>query len=107
VGELKSTSAFGTDIRSPHEDTLWCSFCGRTTYFLLRGSLLTVSTMSRVVVIHINQPQAAGTDVNFFFFFFSTAEDGYSWTFYVLHCWWRDHIRSHYLKEDCEERMMV
>jgi hypothetical protein len=36
--------------------TLWCSFCGRTTYFLLRGSLLTVSTISRVVVIHLNQP---------------------------------------------------
>jgi hypothetical protein len=35
--------------------TLWCSFCGRTTYFLLRGSLLTVSTISRVVVIHLNQ----------------------------------------------------
>ncbi len=27
-----------------------------TTYFLLRGSLLTVSTISRVVVIHLNQP---------------------------------------------------
>jgi hypothetical protein len=26
------------------------------TYFLLRGSLLTVSTNSRVVVIHLNQP---------------------------------------------------
>jgi hypothetical protein len=36
----------------------------------LRGSLLTVSTISRVVVIHLNQPYAAGTDVNFFFFFF-------------------------------------
>jgi hypothetical protein len=40
------------------------------TYFLLRGSLLTVSTISRVVVIHLNQPYAAGTDVNFFLFFF-------------------------------------
>jgi hypothetical protein len=40
------------------------------TYFLLRGSLLIVSTISRVVVIHLIQPQAAGTNVNFFFFFF-------------------------------------
>jgi hypothetical protein len=31
--------------------------------------IATVSTISRVVVIHLNQPQAAGTDVNFFFFF--------------------------------------
>jgi hypothetical protein len=29
------------------------------------GSLLTVSTISRVAVIHINQPQAAETDVKF------------------------------------------
>jgi hypothetical protein len=43
-------------VKNRHEQTLWCSFCGRTTYFLLHGSLLTVSTISRVVVIHLNQP---------------------------------------------------
>jgi hypothetical protein len=48
-----SNRVLDTDICSPHEQTLWCSFCGRTTYFLLRGSLLTVSTISRVVVIHL------------------------------------------------------
>jgi hypothetical protein len=33
--------------------------------FLLPGALLTVSTISRVGVIRLNQPQAAGTDVYF------------------------------------------